>query len=346
MKVLVTGATGFVGSHAAAALAGNGHDLRILARAPGRVASVLAPLGLTADDVVAGDMTDRDAVARALDGCDAVVHCAAQIGVAGGEPASEANVEGARLVIGGAAERGMARVVYTSSVTVHLPSADHLLTPDSPLAEPLTSYGTHKVAVERFVAGLQAGGAPVTTLVVGGVYGPGSPHTDGSFAAILAALAFGMLAPDSGLGVVDVRDLATIIGRCIQAPSAAGPARYLVSGQYVTWREWTALLAEAAERRVPFREASTADMIALGREFDRLRTAGADANVPPLSEESAIVMASGCPGDDSATLAALGVSYRPLLDTFRDTVAWLRASGHLAADRTHTQMPAPAGGSS
>ena len=68
MKVLVTGGTGFVGSHAIAALLAAGHDVRVLAREPGKVARVLAPLGTGVTDVAAGDMTDAAAVDRALDG--------------------------------------------------------------------------------------------------------------------------------------------------------------------------------------------------------------------------------------------------------------------------------------
>jgi nucleoside-diphosphate-sugar epimerase len=329
VKVLVTGGTGFVGSHAIAALLAAGHDVRVLAREPGKVARVLAPLGTGVTDVAAGDMTDAAAVDRALDGCGAVVHCAAEIGVAGGsQPATAANVDGARLVIGGAAGRGVERVVYTSSVTVHLPAAGPVLTPDSPLAEPLTAYGAQKAEIERYVRELQAGGAPVTTLVVGGVFGPCSPHTGGSFAAILAALAAGMYAPESGLGIVDVRDLAAIICRCAGLGADGGPRRYLVSGRYVTWREWAALLAEASGQPVPYTAASADEMIALGRKFDEMRADGAD--LPPLSEEAAIIMSSGCPGDDTATLAEFGLDYRPAIETFRDTVAWLRAAGHLS----------------
>ena len=79
---------------------------------------------------------------------------------------------------------------------------------------------------------------------------------------------------------------------------------------------------------MPYQAASAADLIALGRKFDEMRASGAD--LPPLSEEAAIIMSSGCPGDDTATLAEFGLDYRPAIETFRDTVAWLRAAGHLS----------------
>jgi len=95
VRVLVTGATGFVGSHTAAALAASGHEVCVLARTPAKVPLVLGPLGVD-PEVVAGDMTDPVAVAAAVSGCDAVIHAAAQIGVGGGGSATEANLAGSR----------------------------------------------------------------------------------------------------------------------------------------------------------------------------------------------------------------------------------------------------------
>lgn len=320
VKVLVTGGTGFVGSHALRELLRDGHEVRLLARTPSKVRQ-------EGVEIVAGDMTDPEAVLRAVTGCEAVVHCAAEIGVSGGSgPLSTANVDGTRLIVTTALEQRLDPIVYTSTITVHLPSDDETITLDTPLAEPLSSYGAQKCAVERFVRELQDDGAPITTLVVGGVYGPESPHLEGSAGALVAALGAGMYAPDSGMGVIDARDLATIIARTLEP--GRGPRRYMTTGRYVTWQEWSELLAAAAERDVPYFKTSAEDMIELGRQFDVMRAAGED--VLPLSEEAAIIMCSGRPADDGATLAAFGVPYRPTLDTFRDTVAWLRREGHIA----------------
>jgi len=327
VKVLVTGGTGFVGSHTVGALQRAGHTVRLLARDPDRVPRVLGPLGLRADEIVSGDMTDGSAVDTALDGCDAVVHCAAQIGVGGGSgPTGTDNLDGARTVLGGAVARGLDPIVYTSSITVHLPCTDPVVTPESALAEPLSTYGAQKASIERFARELQADGQPVTTLVISGVYGPHSPHLDGSFAALIGSLEAGMVAPPGGMGVVDVRDVAEVIARSLEP--GRGPRRYLVSGHYVTWEQWTATLAEAAGRDVPFTEVSAEDMIGLGRRFDEMRDAGQDG-LPPLSVEAAVVMNAGRPTDDSATLAELGVAYRSTLATFRDTLAWLDETGQL-----------------
>ena len=76
MRVLVTGGTGYVGSHTVAALVEAGHEARLLVRARHRVAPAVAPLGLVPSDLdtIVGDVTDPAAVDQAVRGCAAVVH--------------------------------------------------------------------------------------------------------------------------------------------------------------------------------------------------------------------------------------------------------------------------------
>ena len=79
MRLLVTGGTGFVGACIVAGLLEDGHEVRLLVRRPEQVATSLAPYDVPpeATEVARGDVLDGDAVATALDGCDAVVHAAA-----------------------------------------------------------------------------------------------------------------------------------------------------------------------------------------------------------------------------------------------------------------------------
>ncbi len=327
MRVLVTGAGGFIGSHTVGALLEAGHEVRVLVRDPTRAERALGP-SWGEVEVAMGDVTDRRAVDLALIECDSIVHLAGEIGVAGGTgpTSATANVDGVRTVLDAGLAVGADPIVYTSTVMAYLPAVEQVLTRDSPLAAPLSAYGASKLEAELLVRARQEEGAPVTSFVVGGVYGPGSPHRDGSFAAVLGALQFMMLAPPGGMGVVDVRDLALLLERSVE--KGQGPRHFMAGGRFVSWSEWTDLLGEAAGRPVMRQDVSREEMVELGKEFDRQRAEGADTP-GPLSEEAAIVMTSGVPTDDTATLEALGVTYRPTVLTFQDLVAYLRAAGDI-----------------
>jgi nucleoside-diphosphate-sugar epimerase len=337
MKVLVTGGTGFIGSHAVAALARHDHDVRLLARTPARVAPILEPHGVEVE-IVQGDVTDPTSVAAAIDGCDAVIHAAAEIPLSSGS--SNVNVVGSRTVIGEAVSRGLDPIVYTSTVTVFLPTSEPIVTPSSDLATPLSAYGASKQEAELFVRALQADGAPVTSFLLGGVYGPTSPHLQGSFHAVISALDALMLTPPGGTGIVDVRDAAELLARAVEP--GRGPRRYLAGGQYLSWTDWTDLLSEAAGVDVRRQDVSVQQMVDLGRDFDDQRQRGQVVDIP-LSEEVALIMTGYVPTDDSLTLQDLDMSYRPLLETLRDTVEYLRSIGRVPDPEVPPVSPGPPG---
>ena len=324
MKVLVTGGTGFIGSHTVAALVRHGHEVRVLARTPARAGPVLEPHGVDVE-IVRGDVTDRRSVVAALDGCDAVVHAAAEIPDPSG-PISDVNIVGSRTVIGEAVSLGLDPIIYTSTVTVYLPASEATITPSSELARPRSVYGVSKRDVELLVRDLQAQGAPIVSFLLGGVYGPTSPHLEGSFLAVVSALESLMLTPPGGTGIVDVRDVADMLAKAVEP--GRGPRRYLAGGQYVSWVEWTALLGRAAGVDVRGQAVTVEEMVDLGRAFDQQRERGRVVDVP-LSEEVAVIMTGLKPTDDSLTLMDLGVDYRPVVETLRDTVGYLRAIGRL-----------------
>ena len=80
---------------------------------------------------------------------------------------------------------------------------------------------------------------------------------------------------------------------------------------------------------VPFNEVCAEVLVAPGTPFDQLRDSSQEG-LPPLSVEATIVMNSGKPADDSATLRDFGITYRPTLDTFSHTTDWLRGTGQKA----------------
>src|SRR5262245_32148920 len=163
MHVLVTGGTGFAGSHSARALRSAGHKVRLLARSRDKALRVFPEL--SAADVVVGDVTDPAAVAKALDGVDAVVHCAAVVAIEArrAHEVESTNLRAVELVVGGAAERGVGSIVYVSSLgALFAPGAP--LSEHSPIAQAHSAYARSKAEGEGYVRMLQDRGAPIRTV--------------------------------------------------------------------------------------------------------------------------------------------------------------------------------------
>src|SRR4051812_31216957 len=160
---MVTGGTGFVGGHSVRTLLDAGHTVRLLVRDGARITSNLGPLGVHVDDVVQGDMTDAGAVAEALDGCDAVLHCAAVVSLERRRAAEvvDTNPAGARTVIGAAAERNLDPIVYCSSVAALFRPGAPRLHGDLEPAKARNAYGRSKSRAEEVVRAFQADGVPV-----------------------------------------------------------------------------------------------------------------------------------------------------------------------------------------
>jgi nucleoside-diphosphate-sugar epimerase len=328
--VALTGGTGFVGSHSTARLLDAGHTVRLLARDPAKVARVLGPLGIADDavEVITGDMLDTAAVAVLLDGADGVVHAAAAIGVTGGGTLLEGNVAGTRNVVGGAAAAGIDPIVHISTVAVFVPPDGPIITPDSRLASPRTDYGRSKFEAERFVRGLQDGGAPITVIYPGGVIGPGQPQLDAMMEGLVGALGAPMWPmPPGGVGIVDVRDVALVIARSVEAGN--GARRFLMGGTFLRWGELADICDELTGvtcRRMPVPArvlttlGSTIDLLKRVRPFDY-----------PLTRDAAELMSTAVPTDDQPTLDALGVEPRPVRESLAEALTLLAAQGHLSA---------------
>ena len=138
MRVLVTGGTGFIGSHTVAALVRAGHEVRMLVRSPDRIATALDPLGVKAPEHVVGDVTDLASVEAAARGCDAAIHGAAVFTLdrSRDDEVAATNVAGAENVLGVAHRLGLDPIVFVSSLSALFPPTGDVLTPDSPVQAP------------------------------------------------------------------------------------------------------------------------------------------------------------------------------------------------------------------
>ncbi|MGQ0676840.1 MAG: NAD-dependent epimerase/dehydratase family protein, partial [Rhodospirillales bacterium] len=152
VKFLVTGATGFVGSAVARLLLAKGHAVRALARAGGDRRN-LAGLRI---EIAEGDLNDRASLERAARGCQGLFHVAADYRLWTPDPRAmiRTNVEGSRNVLLAAAEAGVGRMVYTSSVAVLAKNKDGSpADEDTPvaIADMIGAYKTSKFLAEEEV---------------------------------------------------------------------------------------------------------------------------------------------------------------------------------------------------
>ncbi|RYE90448.1 MAG: NAD(P)-dependent oxidoreductase [Myxococcales bacterium] len=208
MKILVTGATGKVGSRLTRRLAQRGDQVRALVRDPER-ASDLSAAGV---ELVKGDLLDAASLAAAVRGVEAVVHCAAFFRGATAEQAHAVNDLGTQHLAHAAREAGVKRFVFTSTGLVYGPTDGRPAREDDPCA-PLDGYPASKLAAERFLLALE--GLDVRVLRLPFVYGDGDPH----IAEVLPMMRG--FPPTQRMSLGHHVDVAQAVARLLDAPSPA-----------------------------------------------------------------------------------------------------------------------------
>jgi nucleoside-diphosphate-sugar epimerase len=169
MTILITGATGKVGSRLAVRLARRGDHVRALVRDEGRAAH----LRERRVELVRGDLADEASLVSAVRGIDAVVHCAAFFRGATPEQAHAVNEVGTQHLARAARAASVKRFVFTSTGLVYGSTGGRLVDEDHACA-PAAAYPVSKLAAERFLLG--ALGLDVRVLRLPFVYGDGDPH--------------------------------------------------------------------------------------------------------------------------------------------------------------------------
>jgi dihydroflavonol-4-reductase len=328
--VLVTGGTGYVGSHAVAALTKAGHRIRLLARTSRSVDAALAPLGVAGVETSIGDVTDPVAVERALKGCEAVLHAASVFSMdpRRGDEMRAVNVRGTDTVLGTAHRLGLDPIVHVSSELALLPPAKgQVLTSDSPVTQPRWTYSRSKADSERVARRYQSAGAPVVSVMPAGLWGPNDPHFGEGVALATNVLKRRVpVVPPGGMHIADVRDVAEALVAVMQP--GRGQRRYLIAGHYISMAAIIRTLADLTGRRLPFVTLPSWFLAAFGRTVDivqrRLRTR------LPWTGEGIWVLNCAARCDDSKARSQLAFEARPLRETFADTIRWLVQVGHLS----------------
>lgn len=333
MKVLVTWGTGFVGACVVAGLLEDGHEVRLLVRRPEQVATSLAPYGVGPEQlegVRAGDVLDVDAVASALDGCEAVVHAAAVFSLDSrrADEMRRTNERAADLVLSGACERGLDPVVHVSSTVALMRFGGSGA--DLPLGDITSTYSASKVASERVARRLQDEGYPVVTVYPGAVLGPHDPYR-GEQSERLRWMARGTfpLYPRGAMHWVDVRDVARVV-RAVLEPGR-GPRRYVVPGHHIDTKTMYTTLARVQRRRRPHLELSAPVARRLTRSMDLLQRRLPGRMHMPSDPEGVDMLVRDTRMYDEPARTELGVEPLPFEQSLRDTLVWLVDAGRLPA---------------
>ncbi|MCW2660760.1 MAG: epimerase [Mycobacterium sp.] len=245
-RVLVTGGSGFLGSHCIVALLNTGYRVRTTVRAPNREAEVreVIAAGRAGGDsrllVVPADLKSDRGWAEAVDGCDYVLHTASPFPF--DEPASEDDVivparDGALRVLRAARDAGVRRVVMTSSFAAigfgHADTGREFTEDDwtNIDADGLSAYIKSKPVAERaawdFIDRM-GGGTELTVINPVGIFGPSLGANLSSSVRLIAMMINDGPVPNMASPIVDVRDVADLHVRAMTHPGAAGQ-RFIAS---------------------------------------------------------------------------------------------------------------------
>ncbi|MFZ0618670.1 MAG: hopanoid-associated sugar epimerase [Candidatus Acidiferrales bacterium] len=251
MTTLVTGATGFVGSHVARQLVATGDTVRLLVRASSRL-DVLEGLP---GERVQGDLRDVASLNRAMQGVRLVFHVAADYRLWTRHPEElyASNVQGTRSLLAAAHRAGVERIVYTSTVaTIAVPREGDLPNEETKtgLGEMIGHYKRSKFLAEQEAVKAASAGVPVVIVNPTAPVGPGDWKPTPTGRIILDFMNGKMPAyVDTGLNVVAVEDVAA--GHLLAAEKGRVGERYILGGRNLTLKEILGALAALTGRSAP-----------------------------------------------------------------------------------------------
>lgn len=339
MKVLVTGATGFLGSHLVRSLLRHGVDVVALCRSD---EPELAEAGVL---VRRGDVLDRDSLRRAAEGCENVLHCAGKVSrkASDAELLYRLHVEGTRNVLDASKDAGVRRIVHASTSGTIAVSDDpgRIANEDAEAPAALLGrwpYYRAKLYAER--AALEANGTGLEVVCVNPtlLLGPGDLRGSSTEDVRLFLDRRIPAVPAGGISFVDARDAAEAM-RLAMERGAPG-SRYLVGACNLTLRDFFARLERISGVRAPWLPMPRAPELARfgAKLFDGpvAWLLGPGAVVDPISLEMAQYYWYL---DSSRAEKELGWSPRDPTETLADTVRDLRARG---AVWSNPELPAHA----
>ena len=328
MRVLVTGATGFVGAAVARVLVRSGREVRLLVR-PTADRRNIRDLPV---EIYHGDVADLDSLRRAIAGCAEVYHVAAlyKLWVRRKRDMYKSNVTGTENVLQVAQECKVEKVIYTSSVaTLGVPKDGSPGTEDTPvsLADMVGHYKRSKYLAEQAALRYAREGLPVVIVNPSTPVGVADIKPTPTGKIIVDFLNGRMPAyVDTGLNLVDVEDVA--LGHLLAADKGRIGEKYILGNENLTLQQILFRLASLTDRIAPRFKAPywLALMVAYADASVARIIPGREPSIPPvgvrLSKKKMFF-------DSSKAVRELGLPQTPVQDALRKAVLWFAANGYL-----------------
>jgi dihydroflavonol-4-reductase len=330
MTTLVTGATGFVGAAVLRCLAKAGHNVRALVR-PNNDRRNLSGVDC---EIVTGDLTDQESLKRAVRGCEAVFHVAAdyRIWVPDREKMNRVNVQGTVDLIWAAAAAGVSRIVYTSSVATLRLRDDGFPADEqshAELSDMIGAYKQSKFLAEQEVKRLvNDTGIPVVIVKPTAPFGARDVKPTPTGRLVVEAASGRMPAyVNTGLNVVHVDDVAT--GHLLAYEKGAIGESYILGGENRTLRWILKTVAELTGRRPPrirLPHWFITPMAYISEGVTRLKGSGE----PLMTVDSVRMSRKPMYFSIDKARRELGYSPRPAIEGLRDEIEWFYKHGYVA----------------
>src|SRR5277367_2962024 len=331
MKVFLTGATGFIGSHVARELAGRGAELRLLVRKTSRTDNLE---GIPAETVI-GDLRQPESLRSAVSDCDAVMHVAADYRLWVRDPKAmyAANVEGTRDLLRIAREQGVGRFIYTSSVaTMGFRSDGTIVDEATPvlLEEMIGHYKRSKFLAEQ--EALQAAQAGQTVVILNPTTPVGAndlkPTPTGGIIVDFLNRKFPAYV-DTGLNLVDVREVARTHADALTMGRFG--ERYILGGENLTLKQILDKLSTITGLASP--TTKVPPWVAMAYAFFEENLSGRLLGKEPRATVEAVRMGKKMMFASSAKAEReLGFRQAPVYPALRAAVEWFRANGYVKAE--------------
>jgi dihydroflavonol-4-reductase len=318
VRVLVTGATGFLGRELVRALRARGDEIRILARPSSRLDDLREYV-----EVVHGDVLDSASVAAAVEDRDLVFHTAGMVSTLASEHRAmfAVNVDGTRNVLDAARAAGVQRVVYTSSSSAVGHTLDgRALDERAVWEDPGVAYARSKRRAEQVAFAVAREGLPLVVVNPSFLLGPGGGED--STGRIVRRFLDGKmkLFVEGGVCPVDVEDVAQ--GHLAAAERGTLGERYLLSGENVSFSAFFGLLSDVTGQPMPRK---VPGWLALGATHMQEKVISRVTGRPPVADLDEVKMGRLIRYfDNSKARQGLGFQPRPLRETLERTVRWMR----------------------